>query len=118
MYYASAAAANGARDSKVKLNELFPSPLLHCTLQHLLPTFPIIVRNIKKMQFICATGHGYGPFRVSTHCGASICDFFLLFIVLSFFVLVLLLCLYLRFHVFFCCYSFPFPTLTVRVLII
>lgn len=101
MYYASAAAAaaNAARDSKVKLNELFPSPLPLCSLL----TFVIIVRNIKKMQFICATGHGHGPFRVSTHCGASICDFvfFLLFIVLSFFVLVLLLCLYLHFHVFF-----------------
>lgn len=99
MYYASAAAAaaNAARDSKVKLNELFASPLPLCSLL----TFAIIVRNIKKMQFICATGHGHGPFRVSTHCAASICDFFLLFIVLSFFVLVLLLCLYLHFHVFF-----------------
>lgn len=114
MYYASAAAAaaNAARDSKVKLNELFASPLPLCSL----PTLPIIVRNIKKCNSFVQRDTDTVRFgSVHTVVRRFVILFFLLFIVLSFFVLVLLLCLYLHFHVFF---LVPFSTLTACALII
>lgn len=112
MYYASAAAAaaTAARDSKVKLNELFPSPLPLCSL----PTLPIIVRNIKKC-------NSFVQRDTDTVRFGSVHTVVRRFVILFFFIIYCALFFRISFaslfiFTFSCFFLVPFSTLTVRVL--